>query len=61
MIFGGYEHWMLRFSMLRKLDATLLDALIATRKQYEIYVVVDVIHVQYSTCFCMIVKLVCTK
>ena len=52
---------MLRFWMLRKLDATLLDALIATRKQYEIYVVVDVIHVQYSTCFCLILKLVCTK
>ena len=31
MLFGGYEHWMLRFWTLRKLDATLLDALIATR------------------------------
>ena len=31
MLFGGYEHWMLQFWMLRKLDATLLDALIATR------------------------------
>ena len=30
MLFGGYEHWMLRFWTLRKLDATLLDALIAT-------------------------------
>ena len=29
--FGGYEHWMLRFWMLRKLDATLLDASILTR------------------------------
>ena len=32
MLFGGYEHWMLRFWTLRKLDATLLDALIATRR-----------------------------
>ena len=31
MLFGGYEHWRLRFWTLRKLDATLLDALIATR------------------------------
>ena len=31
MSFGGYEHWMLRFWTLRKLDATLLDTLIATR------------------------------
>ena len=30
MLFGGYEHWMLRFWTLRKLDAMLLDALIAT-------------------------------
>ena len=30
MLFGGYEHWMLRFWTLRKLDVTLLDALIAT-------------------------------
>ena len=34
MLFGGYEHWMLRFWTLRKLNATLLDALIATR-DYE--------------------------
>ena len=26
MFFGGYERWMLRFWMLHKLDATLLDA-----------------------------------
>ena len=31
MLFGGYEDWMLQFWTLRKLDATLLDALIATR------------------------------
>ena len=31
MFFGGYERWMLRFWTLRKLDATVLDALIATR------------------------------
>ena len=31
MLFEGYEHWMLRLWTLRKLDATLLDALIATR------------------------------
>ena len=31
MLFGGYEHWLLWFWTLRKLDATLLDALIATR------------------------------
>ena len=31
MFFGGYERWMLRFWMLRKLDATLLDASILTR------------------------------
>ena len=31
MFFGGYERWMLRFGMLRKLDATLLDASILTR------------------------------
>ena len=30
MLFGGYEHWMLRFGTLRKLDAMLLEALIAT-------------------------------
>ena len=30
MLFEGYEHWMLQFWTLRKLDATLLDALIAT-------------------------------
>ena len=31
MLFGGYEHWLLRFWTLRKLNATLLDALIATQ------------------------------
>ena len=31
MFFGGYERWMLRFWMLRKLDATFLDASILTR------------------------------
>ena len=31
MFLGGYERWMLRFWMLRKLDATVLDALIATQ------------------------------
>ena len=30
MLFGGYEHWMVRFWTLHKLDAKLLDALIAT-------------------------------
>ena len=30
MFFGGYERWMLQFWMLRKLDATLLDASILT-------------------------------
>ena len=29
MFFGGYERWMLRFWMLCKLDATVLNALIA--------------------------------
>ena len=36
MLFGGYEHWMLRFWTLRKLDATLLDALIATRSSHNL-------------------------
>ena len=31
-VFEGYERWMLRFWTLRKLDATLLDALITTRR-----------------------------
>ena len=30
MLFGGYEHLMVRFWTLRKLDAKLLDTLIAT-------------------------------
>ena len=33
MFFGGYERWMLRFWMLRKLDATLLDASVLTQRQ----------------------------
>ena len=36
MFFGGYERWMLRFWMLRKLDATLLDASILTRCEHMI-------------------------
>ena len=35
MFFGGYERWMLRFWMLRKLDATLLDASILTRCRHH--------------------------
>ena len=33
MFLGGCERWMLRFWMLRKLDATVLDALIANRQE----------------------------
>ena len=33
--FGGYGRWMLRFWMLRKLDATLLDASILTPVKAE--------------------------
>ena len=37
MFLGGYERWMLRFWMLRKLNVTLLDASILTRSSTEIY------------------------
>ena len=33
MFLGGNERWMLRFWTLRKLDATVLDALIGTRRR----------------------------